>query len=158
MNARWVESGRLDPGVFSAYRRIALRAYRIEVASGLTGRPVRDLSGIAHLRRAHPPRRARSMPPDSVLEPGDVVAISARERLAEGRAVVPEVDDQDLLDAGHRGGRLRARGGQRLTRKIADLPWTGHLPPQDRSWHGRSHPPGNRDPAGDILTIGEHGT
>ena len=35
--------GRLRPGVFSAYRVIEMRAYKIGAASGLTGRPVRDL-------------------------------------------------------------------------------------------------------------------
>ena len=47
-----------DPGVFSAYRQIAVRAYRITAASGLAGKPVRELfPGLTHLRRARPPRR-----------------------------------------------------------------------------------------------------
>ena len=67
-----------DPGVFSAYRQIEVRAYRIDAASGLTGKPVRELfPGLTDLRRTHPSRRAD---PRSgrrqTLEPGDVVAIS----------------------------------------------------------------------------------
>ncbi len=47
-----------EPGAFSAYRAIVLRAYAIDAKSGLAGSPVRDLfPGPAHLRRARPPRR-----------------------------------------------------------------------------------------------------
>jgi len=36
-------SGGSDAGVLSAYRAVDIRAYRIEAASGLTGKPVREL-------------------------------------------------------------------------------------------------------------------
>jgi len=67
-----------DPGVFSAYRQIEVRAYRVTAASGLTGKPVRDLfPGLRiFVERIH--RGARILDADghSTLEPGDVVAIS----------------------------------------------------------------------------------
>jgi putative transport protein len=120
-----------DPGVFSAYRRIALRAYRIEAASGLTGRPVRELFPglrvfVERIRRGGQLIDASS---DSVLEPGDVVAISGpRETLVEKvEAVVPEVDDRDLLDVPVTAVDVfvRRKEVNGLTlRQIADLPWT----------------------------------
>ena len=48
----------LDAGVFSAYRSIELRAYRIGAESRLTGRPVRELlPGPARLHRARAARK-----------------------------------------------------------------------------------------------------
>src|SRR5215217_3786368 len=35
--------GGVDPGVFSAYRNVEIRAYRVDASSGLTGRPVGQL-------------------------------------------------------------------------------------------------------------------
>ena len=91
-----------DPGVFSAYRRVELRAYRIDAASGLTGKPVRDLFPglrifVERIRRGD---RLIDADSGSVLEPGDVVSISGpREALVEQvESVVPEVDDRMLLD------------------------------------------------------------
>jgi putative transport protein len=91
----------LDPGVFSAYRAIELRAYRIEAASGLTGQPVRDLFPglrifVERLRRGETVVEAG---PDTVLAPGDVVAISGpREALVERvESTIPEVHDAALL-------------------------------------------------------------
>jgi putative transport protein len=92
----------LDPGVFSAYRRVEVRAYRIEAASGLAGRPVRELFPglrifVERIRRGDQFIDADA---DSVLQAGDIVSISGpREALVEKvEAVVPEVNDHALLD------------------------------------------------------------
>jgi putative transport protein len=92
----------LDPGVFSAYRRVEVRAYRIEAASGLTGRPVRELFPglrilVERIRRGD---RFIDADADSVLQAGDIVSISGpREALVEKvESVVPEVNDHALLD------------------------------------------------------------
>jgi putative transport protein len=92
----------LDPGVLSAYRNIEVRAYRIDASSGLTGRPVRELFPglrifVERIRRGD---RVIEADGSSVLEPGDVVAISGpRAALVEKvESVVSEVDDKGLLD------------------------------------------------------------
>jgi putative transport protein len=92
----------LDPGVFSTYRNIEVRAYRVDAASGLVGKPVRDLFPglrifVERIRRGD---RVLEADGGTVLEPGDVAAISGpRALLVENvEAVVPEVDDRALLD------------------------------------------------------------
>jgi len=93
----------LDHGVFSAYRRVEARAYRIEPASGLIGKPVRDLfPGLrVFVERIRRGERFIDADADSVLQAGDIVAISGPRQLLVERveAVVPEVDDRELLDA-----------------------------------------------------------
>jgi putative transport protein len=91
-----------DAGVFSAYRNIEVRAYRIDAASGLTGKPVRELFAgmrifIERIRRGEQLIDADG---GTVLEPGDVVSISGPRALLVEKveAVVPEVDDKGLLD------------------------------------------------------------
>ena len=118
-----------DPGVFSAYRRVELRAYRIDAASGLTGKPVRELfPGLRiFVERIHRGDRLIDADGDSVLEPGDVVSISGpREALVEKvESVVPEVDDRSLLDMPVTVVdvfvRSKVVNGKTL-REIADLP------------------------------------
>ena len=66
-----------DAGVMSAYRAIELRAYRVDLASGLTGRPVRQLFPglrvfVERVRRGDVLIDADA---DTVLQPGDAVAI-----------------------------------------------------------------------------------
>jgi putative transport protein len=91
-------------GIFSAYTRFTVRAYRL-TSSDLAGRVVRDFEAslpgkrffVEHLRRAGAIVEAV---PDTVLVPGDVLALSGR-RVAVieiGQLVGPEVDDKDLLD------------------------------------------------------------
>jgi putative transport protein len=91
-----------DPGVFSAYRQLEVRAYRISASSGLTGKPVRELFPglrifVERIRRGE---RFIDADASSVLQDGDVVSISGpRPLLVEKvEAVVPEVDDRGLLD------------------------------------------------------------
>ena len=120
-----------DPGVFSAYRRIEVRAYRIDGATGLTGKPVRELfPGLRiFIERIHRGDRFIDADGDSILEPGDVVSISGpRAALVEQvENVVPEVDDKALLDMPSTMVdvfvRSKAVNGRTL-RDIADLPET----------------------------------
>jgi putative transport protein len=120
-----------EPGVFSTYRRIEVRAYRIDSASGLTGRPARELFPglrifVERIRRGEQLIDADG---DSVLQHGDVVSVSGpRAALVEQvEAVVPEVDDKGLLDMPATMVdvfvRSKAVNGKTL-REVADLPET----------------------------------
>jgi putative transport protein len=120
-----------DPGVFSAYRQVEVRAYRIDAASGLTGRPVRELFPGLRIFVERIRRGGRFIDADgeSVLESGDIVSISGpRDALVEKvESVVPEVDDRNLLDMPVTMVdvfvRSKAVNGKTL-REIADLPET----------------------------------
>jgi len=120
-----------DPGVFSAYRSIELRAYRVDATSGLVGKPVQDLFPglrifVERVRRGDQYLEADG---DTVLEPGDVVSISGpRAALVDKvEAVVPEVDDHELLN--QPAERIdvfvmnKAMNGKTL-RELAELPET----------------------------------
>jgi putative transport protein len=92
----------LDAGVMSAYRAIELRAYRFDQASGLTGRPVRELFPgmrvfVERVRRGDILIDADAA---TVLHPGDAVAIvGPRQLLVEQIEVqIPEIHDPALLD------------------------------------------------------------
>jgi putative transport protein len=118
-----------DPGVFSAYRQIEVRAYRVDAASGLTGKPVRELfPGLRiFVERIHRGDRFIDADGDSVLEPGDVVSISGPRPalVAQVESVVPEVDDRGLLDMPVTMVdvfvRSKSMNGQTL-RELADRP------------------------------------
>ena len=81
---------------------IELRAYRIDAASGLTGRPVRELfPGLrVFVERVRRGDELIDADADTVLQPGDVAAISGpRQMLVEQiEAQVPEVHDPVLLN------------------------------------------------------------
>lgn len=121
----------LDAGVFSAYRHVELRAYRIDAASDLTRRPVTELFAglrifVERIRRGGQLIDAEG---DTVLEPGDIVSISGpREALVEKvEALVPEVQDRELLDMPVTKVdvfvRSKAANGKTL-RELAELPYT----------------------------------
>jgi putative transport protein len=91
-----------DAGVFSAYRAVEMRAYRVDAASGLTGRPVRDLFPglrvfVERLRRGD---TLMDVDADTSLAPGDVIAMAGpRQILVEHiDPLLPEVHDSGLLD------------------------------------------------------------
>ncbi len=91
-----------DAGVFSAYRRVAVRAYKIDATSALTGKPVRELFPglrifVERIRRGDVIIEADA---DSVLQPGDIVAISGplKDLVEKVEQVVPEVEDRAVLD------------------------------------------------------------
>lgn len=90
-----------EAGIAAAYHRFATRAYRVEAASGLTGRPVRDLLPgmrvfVERLRRDGQIIEADG---NAILQPGDIVVFSgARPLLVEHLdPLMPEVDDPELL-------------------------------------------------------------
>jgi putative transport protein len=118
-----------DPGVFSAYRNIEVRAYRVDAASGLTGKPVRDLfPGLRiFVERVRRGERVIEADAGTVLEGGDVVAISGPRALLVEKveAVVPEVDDKGLLDMPATLVDVFVRNkvvNGRTLRELADLP------------------------------------
>jgi putative transport protein len=123
------DTGR-DPGVLSAYRQIELRAYRVDAAGGLTGKPARELFPglrifVERIRRGTQVIEANG---DSVLEPGDIVAISgSRELLVEKvEAVLPEVHDQAVLDMPSTAVDVFVQNkavNRRTLRQLADEPW-----------------------------------
>jgi putative transport protein len=92
-----------DSGVHSAYRTVAVRAYRVENAS-LIGRKTRDLAGILGMADAFVVRvRQNGGIADSdngtILQSGATVAIAGNSGvlLAAEKTVGPEVDDAELL-------------------------------------------------------------
>ena len=120
-----------DAGVLSAYRQVELRGYRIEAASGLTGKPVRELfPGLRiFVERVRRGDRVIEADADTVLQPGDVVAISGRRALLveQVESIVPEVEDRALLDMPAEVVdvfvRSKAVNG-RTVRQLADEPFT----------------------------------
>jgi putative transport protein len=120
----------VDHGVLSAYRRIELRAYRIEAGSGLTGKPVRDLFPGLRIFVERVRRGDRLLEADAgtVLEPGDVASISGPRAILVEKVepAAPEVDDRELLDMPVEKVdlfvRSRAHAGKTL-REIAEEPF-----------------------------------
>jgi putative transport protein len=120
-----------DPGVFSAYRNVEVRAYRIDASSGLTGKRVSDtFAGLRiFFERIRRGDRLIDVNADTVLEPGDIAAVSGpRAALVEQvESVVPEVDDRELLDMPATVVdvfvRSKAVNGRTL-RELADEPLT----------------------------------
>lgn len=119
-----------EPGIVSPYRRFAVRAYRVDEASGLTGRPVGELLPevrvfVEQVRRGEAIIAADAT---TVLAPGDVVAFSGRrEDLVEHldhRLV--EVDDPELLGSDAEVVDVcvtnKALAGRTLT-ELAKEPW-----------------------------------
>jgi putative transport protein len=118
-----------DPGVFSAYRQVEVRAYRITKASGLTGKPVGTLFPDLRIFFERVRRGDRIIEADAstVLEDGDIAAISGPRALLVEKveAVVPEVDDRQLLDAPVTvvDVFVTSKAVNRMTlRELADLP------------------------------------
>ncbi len=151
-----------DAGVFSAYRNIEVRAYRIDAASGLTGKPVRELFPGMRIFVERVRRGERLIDADggTVLESGDVVSISGPRALLVEKveAVVPEVDDKGLLDMPATlvdvFVRSKSVNGKTL-REIADLPETRgiYLRKITRSMVEIPILPETEILRGDILTI-----
>ncbi len=90
-----------DAGVFSAYRNVEARAYRVEAAN-LTGQPVRNLfPGLrVFVERVRRGDRIIEADATTVLQPGDVVVISGPRAVLVDHveSTMTEVDDRSLLD------------------------------------------------------------
>jgi putative transport protein len=137
----------LDPGAFSTYHAIALRAYRVHEGSTLAGRQAQQLFPgrrifIERVRRGDSLIDAYA---DTVLSPGDVIAVSGPRQILinEVESHVAEVDDAELLSlpatridvfvtsAAYNGKTLRelaaepfARGVYlaKITRQMVEMP------------------------------------
>ena len=105
-----------DAGVMSAYRAIELRAYRFDLASGLTGRPVRDLfpGQRVFVERVRRGATFIDADADTILEPGDDVGIVGPHQLHVEQIRVARSRDPRPDAAGHAGDagrRLRDQPG-----------------------------------------------
>lgn len=151
-----------DAGVFSAYRNIEVRAYRIEAGSGLVGIPVRDLFPGLRIFVERVRRGDQFIDADAttVLQAGDVVSISGpRAALVEKvEAVVAEVEDRALLDQPATMLDVfvmsKAVNGKTL-RELADMPETRgvYLRKITRSMVEMPILPETEILRGDILTL-----
>ena len=120
-----------DPGVFSAYRQIEVRAYRIAATSPVVGKHAGELFPGLRIFVERIRRGDRLLDADaaSKLEAGDVVAISGPRSLLTGEVdpVLPEVDDRALLDMPATKTdvfvRTKAVNGRTL-RELADASFT----------------------------------
>ena len=152
----------LDAGVFSAYRAIELRAYRITADSGLTGRPVRELFPglrvfVERVRRGDAVIDADA---DTVLSADDVVAMSGPHQILVEQidSVVPEVHDAALLSVPATAVDVfvtnAAINGKTL-RELADRPFARgvHLRKISRNMVEIPILPETEILRGDILTI-----
>jgi putative transport protein len=95
-------SAGLDPGSFSAYREIELRTYRVELGSPLIGSEARQLfpGTRVFIERVRRGERMIDAFGDTVLSPGDVIAVSGPRQslVGEVEAYAPEVHDAELLN------------------------------------------------------------
>ena len=151
-----------DPGVFSAYRQVEVRAYRITKASGLTGKPVGTLFPDLRIffERVRRGDRIIEAGASTVLEDGDIAAISGPRALLVEKveAVVPEVDDRQLLDAPVTvvDVFVTSKAVNRMTlRELADLPEARgiYLRKITRDMIEIPILPGTEVLRGDILTV-----
>src|SRR5262245_9479562 len=119
-----------DPGVFSAYRSIVVRAYRID-APELTGKPVSQLFPEHRIFFERVRRGDRIFEADgqTVLERGDIATLSGPHKVLveQVERIVPEVEDPELLDMPVEAVdvfvRSKAVNGKTL-RQLADEPYT----------------------------------
>ena len=96
------DASAFDPGAFSAYRAIELRAYRIDPGSPLVGPQARQLfPGVrVYIERVRRGNSFLDAHDDTVLSAGDVIAISGPRQVLvdEVERHVPEVYDAELLN------------------------------------------------------------
>ena len=92
----------LDPGAFSAYRSIELRAYRVDTGSSLVGPEARQLfPGLrVFIERVRRGDELIDADADTVLCAGDVIAVSGPRQTLLGEVEVhaDEVHDVELLN------------------------------------------------------------
>jgi putative transport protein len=95
-----------EAGVISAARRFDVRAYRL-TSERLVNKTVAELEAVAlaqdlrvFIERIRHDGQIVEAGPDSVVRPGDTVAVLARSELLvqRGQTIGQEVDDRDLLD------------------------------------------------------------
>ncbi len=100
--ARMGGGGHAQPGIFSAYRRIELRAYRIPEGSVVIGRPVKEIlpAESFFVERVRRDGQIIEASADTVLRAGDIAAISGRRGVLvqQVEPLLSEIDDPELLD------------------------------------------------------------
>jgi len=104
LQAQVVGGADSEPGVISALQRFAVRAYRVtnerllnRTVAAIEALPVGQRVFISRIRRNDVVVEAR---PDTIIRPGDVVAVMTRTELlmAQGTEIGLEVNDTELLD------------------------------------------------------------
>jgi putative transport protein len=104
LQAQVVGGGESEPGVISALQRFAVRAHRVtnerllnRTVAAVEALPVGQRAFVSRIRRGDTIVEAR---PDTIIRPGDIVAVMTRTELlmARGTEIGPEVADTELLD------------------------------------------------------------
>jgi putative transport protein len=104
LQAQVVGGDESEPGVISALQQFAVRAYRVtnekllnRTVAAIEALPVGQRVFISRIRRKDAMIDAR---PDTIIRPGDIVAVMTRTELlmARGSEIGAEVDDTELLD------------------------------------------------------------
>src|SRR5438094_2615111 len=104
LQAQVVGAADAEPGVISALQRFAVRAYRVtnerllnRTVAAIEALPVGQRVFISRIRRNDAIVEAR---PDTIIRPGDVVAVMTRTELlmAQGTELGSEVTDRELLE------------------------------------------------------------
>ena len=104
LQAQVVGDSESEPGVISALQRFAVRAYRVtnerllnRTVASIEALPVGQRVFISRIRRDGAILEAQ---PDTIVRPGDVVAVMTRTELlmARGTEIGLEADDTELLD------------------------------------------------------------
>jgi putative transport protein len=104
LQAQVVGSDESEPGVISALHRFAARAYRVtnekllnRTVAAIEALPVGPRAFISRIRRQDAIIEAR---PDTIVRPGDIVAVMTHTELltARGSEIGDEVHDSGLLD------------------------------------------------------------
>jgi len=123
-----------EDGVSSAYRSIEMRAYAIPASGQFTGKPVREIfPGLRiFVERVHRGDQIIEADADTVLQPGDIAAISGPRRLLVEKveSVVPEVQDHKILDIPYErmeifvtSREISGKTVQELTDQLANVPY-----------------------------------
>ncbi|KAB1072335.1 aspartate-alanine antiporter [Methylobacterium planeticum] len=152
----------LEPGLTSAYRQIELRAYRVGADRSIVGQPVGAIwPGLRiFVERVRRGREIIEADASTVLQPGDVVAISGRRELLV-ETITPmleEVQDRELLDVPAEIVDVfvtrRKVGGQTL-RELSENEWTRgvYLRKITRNMIEIPVLPGTQILRGDVLTL-----
>jgi putative transport protein len=97
------KAGGSEPGMISAYRPFEMRAYSVPEGSELIGPPVKELlPGMrVFVERVRRGGDILDAGPDTVLQAGDVIAMSGRREFLvnDVERIIPEVQDPELLNA-----------------------------------------------------------
>src|SRR5205085_343303 len=119
-----------DPGVFSAYRRFDVRAFRIDAGAEVIGKPIGTLFPGTRIfvQRVRRGGEILNAVEGLTLQAGDVAVFSGPHKLLVERlcSTLIEIEDQELLDVPVElidvFVRNKAYSGKTI-RELADEPW-----------------------------------